>query len=273
MKQLLLSVCIITYNHEKYIRDAIEGVLMQKVNFSYEIIIADDYSTDNTRKIILEYKEKYPELFKLVFQIKNVGPAQNWLDLLSMSKSNYIAYFEGDDFWIDEFKLQKQIDFLEGNIDYGLTYTNSAILQNNKILDNKLGSNLLKTNLFEANCIPTLTVMFRTNHFHSFFSTFNLELKEWIIGDYPFWLWIYCNSKIHYIDCVTSVHRVVEGSASNSGNRFLIKFEAFKISNFFLKKYNLDEPLKVYIFKRFSLILTCLNNKPSSIFIVLKLIF
>lgn len=272
MEQPLLSVCIITYNHEKYIRDAIEGVLMQKVNFDFEIIIADDYSIDNTRKIILEYKEKYPGLFKLVFQIKNVGPAKNWLDLLSMSKSKYIAYFEGDDFWIDEMKLQNQIDFLENNIDYGLTYTNSAILKNDKILDKTFGSDLLKTNLFEANCIPTLTVMFRTKYFHSFLSTFGEELKEWIIGDYPFWLWFYCNSKIKYIDFISSVHRVVEGSASNRGNRLLIKSEAFKISDFFLKWYRFPESPKVYFVRRFSLIFTCLKNEPKSILKILKLI-
>ncbi|MCX7638155.1 MAG: glycosyltransferase [Cyclobacteriaceae bacterium] len=111
----LLSVCLITYNHSKYIRDAIESVLMQKVNFGWELIIADDCSTDGTREIVLEYYQKYPGFIKLILQEKNVGPNQNFFDLLSSSKSKYIAYLEGDDYWTDPLKLQKQVDFLELN--------------------------------------------------------------------------------------------------------------------------------------------------------------
>jgi len=116
----LLSVCLITYNHVKYIKDAIEGVLMQKVNFSWELIIADDFSTDGTREIVLEYKEKYPEFIKLILQEKNVGACKNWLDLLAAPKSKYIAYFEGDDYWTDPLKLKKQVDFFEANPNYVL---------------------------------------------------------------------------------------------------------------------------------------------------------
>lgn len=131
MNTPLLSVCIITYNHENFIRQAIEGVLMQKVDFEYEIIIADDYSTDNTRAIIMEYKEKNPCLFKLIFQEKNVGAAQNWFDLITTPKSKYIAYFEGDDYWIDSLKLQKQVDFLENNQDYTLCHSDVYTLMPN----------------------------------------------------------------------------------------------------------------------------------------------
>ena len=119
----LLSVCLSTYNHVKYIREAIDGVLMQKVNFSWELIIADDFSTDGTREIVLSYKEKYPEFIKLVLQEKNVGALRNWFDLLNVPASKYIAYFEGDDYWTDSYKLQRQVDFLEKNEDYGLVWT------------------------------------------------------------------------------------------------------------------------------------------------------
>ncbi|HTH30415.1 MAG TPA: glycosyltransferase, partial [Lacibacter sp.] len=118
----LLTVCLITYNHKRYIRQAIEGVLKQRVNFSIELLIADDFSTDGTRDILKEYQQRYPEFVKLILQEKNVGPAQNWTDLITAPTSKYIAYFEGDDYWIDEHKLQKQVDFMEANADHSFCF-------------------------------------------------------------------------------------------------------------------------------------------------------
>lgn len=131
MNNKLLSVCLITYNHEKYIRQAIDSILSQQVDFEWELIIADDYSTDGTRDIILEYHLKYPDLIKLIFQKQNVGPARNWIDLISMPSSKYIAYLEGDDYWVDSYKLQKQVDFLEKNSDTLLCFA-YTILVNSK---------------------------------------------------------------------------------------------------------------------------------------------
>jgi glycosyltransferase involved in cell wall biosynthesis len=109
----LVSVCLITYNHKKYIEQAIESVLMQKTSFNWEFIIADDFSTDGTRNILLEYKQKYPELINLILQEHNIGPAGNWMSLMEKPRGKYIAYFEGDDYWTDPLKLQKQVDVLE----------------------------------------------------------------------------------------------------------------------------------------------------------------
>jgi len=133
MNEPLLSVCLITYNHVKYIREAIESVLMQKVNFSWELIIADDFSTDGTREILLDYKDKYPDFIKLILQEENVGAAKNWIDLITYPTSKYIAYFEGDDYWISPFKLQLQVDFLEANSDFSIC-TSNVILKN--LVDN-----------------------------------------------------------------------------------------------------------------------------------------
>jgi glycosyltransferase involved in cell wall biosynthesis len=85
MSDPLLSVCLITYKHAQYVRKAIDGVLMQKVTFSWEFIIADDYSTDGTREIILEHKERHPDFIKLIMQDKNPGGARNWMDLVITS--------------------------------------------------------------------------------------------------------------------------------------------------------------------------------------------
>jgi glycosyltransferase involved in cell wall biosynthesis len=122
VKKPLLSVCVITYNQKQYIREAIDSLLEQEVTFQWELIIADDCSTDGTREILLEYKKKYPSLVHLILQKANVGPEKNWLDLISYPKTKYLLYTEGDDYIIDPAKLQRQVDFLEAHDDFSICF-------------------------------------------------------------------------------------------------------------------------------------------------------
>ncbi len=112
---------MITYNHEKYIREAIEGVLIQKTSFPIELIISDDCSTDRTRSIIEDYSKKFPDMINPDLPEKNRGVSMNFLHNMDLARGKYIAICEGDDYWIDPFKLQKQVDFLEKNPDYILS--------------------------------------------------------------------------------------------------------------------------------------------------------
>ena len=107
-----VSVIVPNYNHAPYLKERIDSILNQTFQ-DFEVILMDDCSTDNTRVILLEYKEKYPDLIKLILQEKNVGPAQNFIDLITFPKSKYIAIFEGDDYRTDPYKLQKQFDYLK----------------------------------------------------------------------------------------------------------------------------------------------------------------
>ncbi len=119
----MVSIQCLTYNHEKYIRQAIEGFLMQKTNFPFEIIIHDDASIDNTAKIIKEYEEKYPNIIKAIYQTENQYSKETGIVksfVYPIVKGKYIAICEGDDYWTDENKLQKQYDFMEKNPDYSL---------------------------------------------------------------------------------------------------------------------------------------------------------
>jgi len=118
-----VSVFCLTFNHEKYIRQALDGFVMQKTNFPFEILVHDDASTDNTPKIIREYAEKYPHIIKPVFQTENqyskkIGIIKNFL--LPLAQGEYFAWCEGDDYWTDPYKLQKQIDFLNENKEYSI---------------------------------------------------------------------------------------------------------------------------------------------------------
>jgi len=113
-----VSICCITYNHEKYIGQALESFLMQKTNFNIEIIIGEDCSTDATKSIISSYCISYPDRIKLITYEKNVGAFTNHITVIDAAKGKYIALCDGDDYWTDPLKLQKQVDFLDANPEY-----------------------------------------------------------------------------------------------------------------------------------------------------------
>ncbi|GAC1562291.1 MAG: hypothetical protein NVS3B13_34710 [Mucilaginibacter sp.] len=115
---VIVSICCITYNHKPFIGQTIEGFLMQKTNFQFEIVIGDDCSTDGASEIIREYKEKYPDRINLIARDKNVGAHENMRNVIKACTGKYIALCDGDDYWTDPEKLQKQVDFLEQNAEY-----------------------------------------------------------------------------------------------------------------------------------------------------------
>lgn len=118
MNEIMVSIICITYNQESYIRDALNGFVMQKTNFKFEVLIHDDASTDNTPGIIKEFEEKYPDIIKPIYQTENQYSKRVPIIKLfgvDRAKGKYIAYCEGDDYWTDELKLQKQFDVLESH--------------------------------------------------------------------------------------------------------------------------------------------------------------
>lgn len=113
-----ISVVMITYNQEKYVRQAVESVLSQKVSFNIEILIADDASIDGTQNILREYKKKYPSRIRLILRKKNLGPTGNAYQLFEAARGEYIAGLEGDDYWIWDDFLQTQADYLDAHPEY-----------------------------------------------------------------------------------------------------------------------------------------------------------
>lgn len=211
-KPPLLSVCLITYNHAPYIKEAIESILAQKINFTWELVIADDYSTDGTRDILLEYQKKFPKLIKLIFQKQNVGPESNWLDLISYPKSKYIAYLEGDDYWTDEQKLQTQVDFLEKNPDYVLCFHPARIFFENSEERETIWPLLPKTEilttdkLLKENFIPSNSAVYRRQDYS--------KLRRGVMpGDWYFHLYHAQFGKIRFIHKIMSAYRRHEDGA------------------------------------------------------------
>lgn len=128
MSNMVVAIDCMTYNHELYIRDCLEGFVMQKTNFKFVAIVHDDASTDGTATIIKEYAEKYPDIIKPILETENQyskkdGSIQRIMsDAINATGSKYVAMCEGDDYWIDPYKLQKQVDFMEANPDCSVTF-------------------------------------------------------------------------------------------------------------------------------------------------------
>ena len=134
-EEVKVSVICVTYNHEKYIRQALDSILMQKTTFPFEIRIGEDCSTDATKEILKEYEEKYPNRFCMYYREQNLGATKNEYELFMDAKGKYIAALELDDIWTDEYKLQKQFDFLEQNPNYiGCSHYFDIIDKNGNVL-------------------------------------------------------------------------------------------------------------------------------------------
>ena len=131
MNDIKVTVYLSTYNQEEYICEALDSILMQKTNFKYELLVADDCSTDKTQKIVLEYQEKYPEIIKTFFPNENLGGCKKLTECIDkgLFKGDYIAFLEGDDYWLNENRLQMLVDFLDENPEY------SRVSHRRKVID------------------------------------------------------------------------------------------------------------------------------------------
>ena len=135
--KVAVSVICVTYNHEKYIREALDSILMQKTNFEFEILIGEDCSTDGTKDILKEYEKKYPERFRMYYREQNLGATKNEYELFMDAQGKYIAALELDDVWTDPLKLQKQYEFLEAHEEYiGVAHDFDTIDKSGQIIEN-----------------------------------------------------------------------------------------------------------------------------------------
>lgn len=173
-----ISVCMITYGHEAYIKEAIESVLMQETTFDFELILSNDSSPDKTDELVKEIISHHPRGNRIKYfkQEKNIGMTANFIYVLERALGKYVAYCEGDDYWIDSFKLQKQVDFLEAHPEYSLSFTRfHAIKINSSFLINDNYGKYFKENQpyieFDFDKFTTgwpggtLTLMYRNDMF------------------------------------------------------------------------------------------------------------
>ena len=205
-----VSVCMITYNHEKFIAQAIESVMMQEAGFQYELVIGEDCSTDRTREICIECQGRFPDRIRLLLPEKNLGMMHNFVQTLNVCTGQYVALLEGDDYWTTPRKLQKQADFLDMHQDYATCFARTLVVTEDNHGEPSYipfaphrKDILTIEDLLRGNSIPTCSVMFRNRLFASF--------PDWFfslaMGDWPLHIMNTQHGKAGYLDEPMAAYR------------------------------------------------------------------
>lgn len=216
---IMVSICCICYNQKDYIRKCLDGIFMQVTNFPYEILLHDDASTDGTTDIIKEYEKKYPTILKPLYEEENQwekGLRGSFVFNLPRSKGKYIAFCEGDDYWTDPLKLQKQVDFLEGHEDVRVCFhrvnvivpNERKMLEDYHVIDVPGESSIIDLAKI-GNYIPTNSAMYRNdNQVYADVS----KVGSTPIGDYTLWMMCAQYGKIYKLPDNMAVYRYGVGS-------------------------------------------------------------
>lgn len=220
----LVSILMPTYNHEKFIAKSIESALSQKTDYSWELLINDDCSTDGTLEIARSYQKKYPEKIKVFAHEKNQGLLKSYKFLLGNAAGKYFAVLESDDIWSDSSKLQKQVSFLESHDDYGLCCSDYYTIDEN---GNKTGEVVkdfdkgLNGEWFDAlmnfASIGALTLVIRKSVYDKYCNIDDYIERNFQTFDRATWLSVSKHSKCFFIHEKLASYRVMSSSISNSG--------------------------------------------------------
>lgn len=217
-EKVIVSICCATYNHEEFIEQSLESFLMQETDFPFEILIHDDASTDNTKKIIKKFETKFPIIIKPIYQSINqksiyksgMNPRFNY----SRALGKYISLCDGDDYWTDKYKLKKQVEFLDNNLEYSFVFhpTKHLNQKNGLLKQHKLeflsDNGIVKSQRLitqGGKMVATNSILFRRELY--------IDIPEWAIkapvGDLPLTLVLASRGKIGYINEVMSVYRIM----------------------------------------------------------------
>lgn len=268
---LMVTIHCLIYNHEPYLRQCLDGFIIQKTNFHFEAIVHDDASTDGSAAIIREYAEKYPDIIKPIYEIENQYSKRDGSLTRIMNAhmhGKYIAMCEGDDYWIDPLKLQKQVDFLESHPECSLVCTDinyyiqrkdefiNAYFRNKKFPIKYTYNDFLTKAWFVAPC----TWVYRKEMCKE-----NGISLGFVVGDLPLLLELSSKGKIKYLDDVTAVYRVLDKSVSHF-NDFAVSRNfvegIFRIQLYYIgKNGNLDLLPKIAVNKYILLLKYALKNR------------
>lgn len=255
----MVSVCVQTYQHVGFIKQCLDGILMQHTTFPFEILLGEDESTDGTREICIEYAQKYPDKIRLFLHsrennIKVNNRATGRFNIFyNFFKANgqYIALCEGDDYWTDKFKLQKQVDFLEANDEFVLSFhdckvvDDSASLLKSGLLKTEYKKNLSRYELTTGTWLPTLSVMFRKEKVNKLPSSFCKVLNL----DTILWAYLGQFGNAHYDESTIAVY------TQHSGGIWSEKSLEYKLRNnlktlYFISQFDANKEVKRVLYRR-----------------------
>lgn len=209
-----LSVCLITFNHERFIAEALRSAVEQQTDFEYEIVVSDDCSTDATREIIVEFQRRYPDKIRLAFPEKNLGVNRNLAVTLKACRGQYLALLEGDDYWTSPTKLQEQVSFLDANPECAICFHAVRIIHEDKKTASRISPRFghkristLEDLLRLGNFIPTCSTVFR----HRLFDQFPDWFYNLRIADFSLHVFNAQHGKVGYINKVMGAYRVHSG--------------------------------------------------------------
>ncbi len=220
MSDCLVSISCFTYNHEPYIRECLDGFVMQQTNFRFEAIVHDDASTDGTADIIREYAEKYPDIIKPIFETENQyskhdGSLERIMNEACTGK--YIALCEGDDYWTDPLKLQKQVDILEKDETLMACVTNCSVvndkgktikeIRGGVVKDDIEGRYDLRDFFNNSHLYPTLSAVYRNSHREEVREKTEIMLNPYF-GDWTLWVALHCFGDFYFLNEVTCAYRI-----------------------------------------------------------------
>ena len=230
--EIIVAIRCITYNHEPYISECLDGFVMQKTNFKFVAIVHDDASTDGTANIIKEYAEKYSDIIKPIYEKENQyskedGSLQRIMkDAIEDTGAKYVAMCEGDDYWIDPYKLQKQVDILENDETLMACATNTITVSNtgevlseykeNIVKDNKEGRYNLRDFMQTTHQYPTASVLYRRRKEEEKIKEYCRITRNPYFGDWNLWIALHIIGDFYYIDEVTTAYRINPTSVTHS---------------------------------------------------------
>ena len=214
-ENIIVSINCLVYNQAPYLRQCLDGFVMQKTNFKFEAIIHDDASTDGSAAIIREYAERYPDIIKPIFETENQYSKHDCsLNRIMEAhlRGKYIAFCEGDDYWTDPCKLQKQFDFMETHPEYSLCFHNAIVHYEDGDKKDRLFAELedrdySRQELTKRWLAPTASFFFRSTVLQSKFYIRSLQIRHPIIGDLPLIISASYCGKIYGFSNVMSIYR------------------------------------------------------------------
>jgi glycosyltransferase involved in cell wall biosynthesis len=245
------------YNQEKYVRQTMDCILAQQCSYPFEIVIGDDASTDNTRAILEEYRQKHPDIIRLLPKSPNKGVLRNYADVVKACTGKYIAFCHCDDYWHDPFKLQKQVDFLENNPGYGLVHTDADFYLENTgstlyAYHGKVHPHMPEGEVFESLLqgkfsIVTPTALYSKEAMDKYVDFAEFERAGFLYEDLPTWLELSKHVKFKFLKDSTSTYRVIDNSHSHpkNGDRKLFLLQGhYNMKMHFIKKYGVADEVR-----------------------------